>query len=468
MGICKSRAKVPSCEERVKPPPMTAKAVNTSSKQQAKEVPQTFEPLKLPTQSWRALLQEQPLNADAPAFIPSQVKEPLIVEAYASQAKPKSRTTTAKPKVYEPEPKSSSLVEDENEPQWMAYLSKKLEAKSSQEAGQQQHGMVTKIKTAAQPIGGRDQMPNPNMDSLPGAGGTGVIIRTEAYLKLLKEGGAKKKVQKPSGVDVPKQMIPIEQQPKFDVPITATNLVQRWACTITKKANANGIGTAAAPAEDAKVEELTTRDDISIPTMHIDSDLSDPGYYSETDLADAKTSASLHRLGYRPKVATSAIRTYVMQDLSYELDQAVGMLLCRLQRFTEQQKANEMKSAGFISSDLSKQLNNRRFVIGLKEVARRVKQAKIACLIVAPDIEEDANSGGLDDRMREMLASAYQNNIPVIFALSRTRLGKALSKALQISVLGVIDARGAKDFLKQAVDLASLGRQEWLARRFAK
>merc|ERR1719375_2879978 len=114
------------------PPPVTTKAVDTPIKQQkAKEVPQTFEPLKLPTQSWRALLQEQPLNADAPAFIPSQVKEPLIVEAYASQAKPKSRTTTAKPKVYEPEPKSSSLVEDENEPQWMAYLSKKLEAKSS-------------------------------------------------------------------------------------------------------------------------------------------------------------------------------------------------------------------------------------------------------------------------------------------------------------------------------------------------
>merc|ERR1719487_1407478 len=110
------------------------------------------------------------------------------------------------------------------------------------------------------------------------------------------------------------------------------------------------------------------------------------------------------------------------------------------------------------------QQNLRRFVIGLKEVSRRTKQAKVECLIVAPDIGEDANSGGLDDRMRALLASAYQNETPVIFALSRARLGKVLGKSLQISVLGVLDATGAKSLLRQSVKLADQNRLAWLAR----
>merc|ERR1719359_1038737 len=95
---------------------------------------------------------------------------------------------------------------------------------------------------------------------------------------------------------------------------------------------------------------------------------------------------------------------------------------------------------------------------------RRTKQGKVRCLIVAPDIEEDGNSGGLDDRMRELIGSAYQNQTPVLFALSRDRLGKALGKSLHISVLGVLDARGAQSLFHESVQLASECRQAWLAR----
>merc|ERR1719181_2091333 len=151
--------------------------------------------------------------------------------------------------------------------------------------------------------------------------------------------------------------------------------------------------------------------------------------------------------------------------MSYRLDEAVGMLLLRLQRFTDSQRI----ISGVASSDaLSAQVNqSRRFVIGLKEVARRTKQSKVECLIVAPDIEEDASSGGLDDRMRELIAMAYQNQIPVIFALSRARLGKALGKSLQISVLGILDARGAQSLFQQSLLLADECRQTWL-HRFGK
>lgn len=186
--------------------------------------------------------------------------------------------------------------------------------------------------------------------------------------------------------------------------------------------------------------------------MLVDQDLSDPAIWSETESLDLRK-ASAHRIGRRPK---GIARSYVMQELTYLLDRSVGMLLCRLQVYTDQQKtlATSPENPGA----------SRRFVIGLKEVVRRIKQSKVECLIVAPDIQEDANNGGLDDRMRELLALAYQRKIPVIFALSRARLGKALGKSLNISVLGVLDAIGARELFDESVKLANENCQAWLAR----
>merc|ERR1719231_544091 len=106
----------------------------------------------------------------------------------------------------------------------------------------------------------------------------------------------------------------------------------------------------------------------------------------------------------------------------------------------------------------------RRFVIGLREVGRRMKKNKIACIVVAPDIEEDQEDGGLDDRMRELLASAYSNDIPVIFALSRARIGSAMGKSVLVSVFAIMDATGAKGILDESVQLAQQLKQSWLAR----
>merc|ERR1719440_10970 len=106
----------------------------------------------------------------------------------------------------------------------------------------------------------------------------------------------------------------------------------------------------------------------------------------------------------------------------------------------------------------------RRFVIGLREGGRRMKKSKISCIVVAPDIEEDQEDGGLDDRMRELLASAYSSDIPVIFALSRARIGAAMGKTVQVSVFAIMDATGAKHLLDESVQLAQKLKRSWLAR----
>jgi hypothetical protein len=43
------------------------------------------------------------------------------------------------------------------------------------------------------------------------------------------------------------------------------------------------------------------------------------------------------------------------------------------------------------------------------------------------------SEGGLDDKVEEIIKEARKHGIPVVFALSRSRLGKALGKSMRMS-----------------------------------
>jgi len=466
MGSTKSKTDAPACTEPEVSEVMPVKVadkVPMPSKVSAKQLAPTAQPMTLPTKSWRALLQEQPLSADAKPFTPAKPK--------AAQSPPRAAV-------------AETVVADPDEPEWMQYLSKKLNngagtppkpqhvsppafsGSTGGKGGQRRQAAGGKGGAPAGDFSARRSRELQESSPLPPGGGGPAVIHTESYLKLLKEGTAKKKAPNFSttkrktppglgkiGSDADGLNLESDCQGN-DLPMMSSSLVKKWSSAIAKKP----VAQDAIPAEEAVVQS-TTQDDIGISKFLLDQDLSEPAYYSDSEEVGAASSASAHRLGRRPKPSNAAIRTYVMQDLSFSLDEAVGMMLLRLQRFTDQQRIFFTNPA-----DEKGPHQQRRFVIGLKEVARRTKQSKVACLIVAPDIEEDANSGGLDDRMRELLASAYQNHTPVIFALSRARLGKALGKSLHISVLGVLDATGAQDLLKQSVQLAGDNQQTWLAR----
>ena len=67
-----------------------------------------------------------------------------------------------------------------------------------------------------------------------------------------------------------------------------------------------------------------------------------------------------------------------------------------------------------------------RYVSGLREVKRGVSAKTIKAVIVAPNIDEGGFEGGLDENVSEILFKCEENEIDVIFALSRARLGRAL------------------------------------------
>jgi hypothetical protein len=60
-----------------------------------------------------------------------------------------------------------------------------------------------------------------------------------------------------------------------------------------------------------------------------------------------------------------------------------------------------------------------------REVAKAVRLRKACTVVVAPNIEQIEAEGGLDDLLTSILTNAEANNIPIVFALSRKKLGQA-------------------------------------------
>jgi ribosomal protein L7Ae-like RNA K-turn-binding protein len=57
-------------------------------------------------------------------------------------------------------------------------------------------------------------------------------------------------------------------------------------------------------------------------------------------------------------------------------------------------------------------------------VAKAVRLRKATTIVVAPNIEQIEAEGGLDDLLSSILTQAQAGGIPIVFALSRKKLGQ--------------------------------------------
>jgi Ribosomal protein L7Ae/L30e/S12e/Gadd45 family len=60
----------------------------------------------------------------------------------------------------------------------------------------------------------------------------------------------------------------------------------------------------------------------------------------------------------------------------------------------------------------------------VREVAKAVRLGKARTVVVAPNIEQIEAEGGLDQLLESILEHASERAIPVVFALSRKKLGQ--------------------------------------------
>eukprot|EP00090_Calanus_glacialis_P015003 TRINITY_DN23891_c0_g1_i1.p1 TRINITY_DN23891_c0_g1~~TRINITY_DN23891_c0_g1_i1.p1 ORF type:complete len:1004 (-),score=355.52 TRINITY_DN23891_c0_g1_i1:281-3292(-) len=128
-------------------------------------------------------------------------------------------------------------------------------------------------------------------------------------------------------------------------------------------------------------------------------------------------------------------RTYCTHLLSNELDASISLLMADLVRFQDKQHAK----------DPVKAKARRRYVVGLREVAKFLKVKKVCCVILAPDIERVATEGGLDDAVTKLVNDAKGQEISTLFGLNRRKLGKLCLKKVPVSCIGIMNYQGSDE-----------------------
>ena len=104
----------------------------------------------------------------------------------------------------------------------------------------------------------------------------------------------------------------------------------------------------------------------------------------------------------------------------------------------------------------------RRLASGMREVLKAVRARRAKALVVAPNVAavRSGEEAEADYPVTPLLEAARAAGVPVIFALSRARLGRLLGPRKSASAFAVLDASGADAELRAAAALADDGRVE--------
>lgn len=144
-----------------------------------------------------------------------------------------------------------------------------------------------------------------------------------------------------------------------------------------------------------------------------------------------------------PKVQFSVLRDYASRVPGESALILLTEMLSELMRFQLRSKDDANARA------------RRRLVIGLREVARGIRAHKIKMVIMANNLDQ---YGAIDAKLEEILMLCQEEDVPVLFELSKRKLGKALGKSVKVSVVGVQNADGAHEQFKKLNKLSRLTR----------
>lgn len=157
----------------------------------------------------------------------------------------------------------------------------------------------------------------------------------------------------------------------------------------------------------------------------------------------------------------SPVREYVDQVLSLDTDVSVINLVFSLRKQYARQKIEKP----------GKKVH-KNYVFGIKEVLKHIEAKNIKLLVVTPNIEKIECEGGLDSFLTRIFTMCRAQKVPVVFALSMSKLGLvAKSKGTKVALLGVLKYQGSEELFREVVKLAEEGREEFYRKnegRFAE
>jgi ribosomal protein L7Ae-like RNA K-turn-binding protein len=123
-----------------------------------------------------------------------------------------------------------------------------------------------------------------------------------------------------------------------------------------------------------------------------------------------------------------------------ELDEIVFNILKELARL--QSKAKEHPP--------EKRYRFKKFVVGFREVQRALKRSELKGIIISTNLEPVDE---LIDMISQIKIECQSHEIPLIFSLSRRRMGKAVGKSMKQSLVGITNLDGVHQPWKQVVSL---------------
>ncbi|WIA31020.1 hypothetical protein OEZ86_001058 [Tetradesmus obliquus] len=151
------------------------------------------------------------------------------------------------------------------------------------------------------------------------------------------------------------------------------------------------------------------------------------------------------------------------QEISVALNATVTVLL------------NKLRSLQYATDN--PQPRRRLYVCGLRESCKAIKAGTALAVLLAPDIQLNTSSSSsssssfgrpnnvkadrvLDGRMREIMCSS--GRVPVVFALSRKKIGQVFGSKKRMSAITLLDVGEVEGLLGAVLALAEEGRQHWV------
>ena len=95
----------------------------------------------------------------------------------------------------------------------------------------------------------------------------------------------------------------------------------------------------------------------------------------------------------------------------------------------------------------------KRLIAGLREVTKQVERNRVKIIFLAPDIQRCPETGGLDQAVEHLLESARKAQLPIVYALSRRKIGRVLKKNVPVSCCGVLNYQGTEEIWNKLSEL---------------
>lgn len=149
---------------------------------------------------------------------------------------------------------------------------------------------------------------------------------------------------------------------------------------------------------------------------------------------------------YVPRIPPQCtVREYCDAVISPDLNASVSSLISQLYAYQLRAQQRDARKA------------KKRVVLGVREVQRSVQRRKSLCLIVTYNIERTAP---LNQATTELIHSARQQAIPVVFALKKADLAKAIGKRMHMAFASIVNVDGAHEAFRAMLQLAQTMRDE--------